>query len=128
MKKLLTVVVVLLVIVVGIYRQRIFLRDPLGKVERNGIRVDGAKVFINYSNDVLVEDAGGASRYVVQRGSVPGVPKKLSCLRGMMCWTEADIAEVEPLGGAGYRPDVVMTNKDVSFKDGAGDGVRVKIR
>ena len=29
--------VVLLIVVVAVYRQRLFLRDPLGKVERNGM-------------------------------------------------------------------------------------------
>jgi hypothetical protein len=87
-----------------------------------------ANVFINYYNEVLIEDPNLAQRYLVQRGSVPGTPKNLSCLRGVMCWTDADVATVAPLGGAGYRPDVVMTSTDVSFKDGAGEGMRVELR
>jgi hypothetical protein len=120
--------VLLLVVVAVVYRQRLFLRDPLGKVERNGLRVEGASVFINYYNDVLIQSADGVSHSLVQRGSVPGTPAKLSCLRGMMCWTAADIAMVTPLGGADYRPNVVMTNKEVTFLDGNGDGVRVVLR
>ena len=127
MKRVVIVGVMLLVVVVVVYRQRLYLRDPLGTVERNGMRVDGASVFINYYNDVLIrnEDAGS---YLVQRGSVPGTPAKLSCLRGMVCWTEADIATVAPLGGTDYRPNLVMTNREVTFQDGNGDGVRVVLR
>jgi hypothetical protein len=127
-KKLLVLCLVALVVVAVVYRQRIFLRDPLGKVERNGVRLEGANVFINYYNEVLIEVPNLAQRYLVQRGSVPGTPKNLSCLRGVMCWTDADVATVAPLGGAGYRPDVVMTSTDVSFKDGAGEGMRVELR
>ena len=56
LKRVVIVGVVLLVVVAVVYRQRLFLRDPLGKVERNGIRVDGASVFINYYNDVLIQN------------------------------------------------------------------------
>ena len=128
LKRVVIVGVVLLVVIVAVYRQRLFLRDPLGKVERNGIRVDGASVFINYYNDVLIQNADAGRSYVVQRGRMPGSPVKLSCLRGMMCWTDADIATVVPLGGADYRPNLVMTNREVTFRDGNDDGVRVVLR
>jgi hypothetical protein len=128
LKRVVIVGVVLLVVVVAVYRQRLYLRDPLGTVERNGMRVEGARVFINYYNDALVQSADGGRPYLVQRGSVPGTPAKLSCLRGMMCWTEADIATVVPLGGVDYRPNLVMTNREVTFQDGNGDGVRVVLR
>jgi hypothetical protein len=128
LKRILIVGVVLLVVVAVIYRQRLFLRDPLGKVERNGIRVDGARVFINYYNDVLIQNADAGQPYLVQRGSVPGAPARLNCLRGMVCWTEADIATVAPLGGAEYAPNLVMTSTEVTFQDGNGDGVRVVLR
>ena len=127
MKRVLIVGVLFLIVVAVMYRQRLFLRDPLGRVERNGMRVEGASVFINYSNDVLIQSAA-AGAYLVQRGSVPGTPAKLSCLRGMVCWTEADIAAVSPLGGADYRPNVVMNSKEVTFLNGNGDGMRVVLR
>ncbi|HEY6412270.1 MAG TPA: hypothetical protein VIX42_01200 [Edaphobacter sp.] len=128
MKRVLIVGVLFLIVVAVMYRQRLFLRDPLGKVERNGLQVNGANVFINYSNDVLIQNVDAGRPYLVQRGSVPGTPAKLSCLRGMVCWTEADVATVVPLGGAGYRPNVVMTSKEVSFQDGNDDGARVVLR
>jgi hypothetical protein len=122
------VVALFLILMAVMYRQRLFLRDPLGKVERNGLQVNDARVFINYYNDVLVQNADAGQTYLVQRGSVPGTPAKLSCLRGMMCWTEADIAAVVPLGGVGYVPNVVMTNKEVTFVDGSDNGLRVVLR
>ncbi len=128
MRKVAIVGVVLLVVVAGVYRQRLFLRDPLGTVERNGMRVDGARVFINYYNDVLIQSADGGQPYLVQRGSVPGTPAKLSCLRWMMCWTEADSAATVPLGKVAYRPNLVMNSKEVTFQDGNDDGVRVVLR
>jgi hypothetical protein len=120
--------VLLLVVIAVVYRQRLFLRDPLGKVERNGMRVEGARVFINYFNDVLIQSADGGQPYLVQRGSMPGTPVKLSCLRGIMCWTEADSAATVPLGKVDYRPNLVMSSKEVTFQDANDDGVRVVLR
>jgi hypothetical protein len=128
LKRVVVVGVLLLVVIAVVYRQRLFLRDPLGKVERNGMRVEGARVFINYFNDVLIQSADGGQPYLVQRGSMPGTPVKLSCLRGMMCWTEADSAATVPLGKVDYRPNLVMSSKEVTFQDGNDDGVRVVLR
>jgi hypothetical protein len=128
MRKILITGVVLIVVLVAVYRQRIFVWDPLGTVERDGVRQEGARVFINYSNDVLIEDTAAARHYLVQAGGVPGTPKQLGCVRWLMCWTDADIAPVIPLGGGGYRPNVVMSNKMVSFVDGTGTTVRAKLR
>lgn len=129
MRKILVVGTVVLVVLVAVYRQRIFLRDPLGKVERNGVQMEGARVFINYSNDVLVEDAAEEHRILVQGWSgLPGTPKELTCLRGLLCVTEADEAPVVALGGIGGRTRAVMSNKEVSFVDGSGAEMRVDLR
>ena len=110
-------------------RQRLFVRDPLAKVERNGVEVEGARVFINYSNDVLVEEPGLAKRYMVQHWNMrPGVPQTLSCVRWMACWTEADRAQSVPLGGDGYQPKVEMSSRMVWFLDGSGVPVKVTLR
>ena len=91
MKRILLIGTLLLVVVVAVYRQRIYLWDFLGKVERNGVRVEGARVFINYSNDVLVKE-GGSFSLVQGWNRVPGAPKHLSCPGSMVCWTEADLS------------------------------------
>ena len=129
MKKILIVGALLLVVFALVFRQRIFVRDPLGSVERNGVAQDGARLFINYSNDVLIEDAPRHQFVLVQGGSaLPGVPKHLFCFTGLICWTDADRAAVDPLEGVGGRTPAVMSAKEVTFVDGSGDRVKVALR
>jgi hypothetical protein len=129
LRKILVVGTLLLVIFVAVFRQRIFLRDPLGKVERNGVAVDGARLFINFSNDVLVEEPGTERRYLVQGWSgVPGVPQILGCVQGLVCWTDADHAAIFPLDGRAAGAHAVMSTKEVTFADETGAQVRVQLR
>jgi hypothetical protein len=128
LKRILIVGVLLLAIFVAVFRQRIFVRDPLGKVERNGIAQD-ARVYINYSNDVLVEEPAAERRYLVQGWSgLPGSPKHLVCLTGLVCWTDADEAAVFPLEGVGGKTRAEMSAKEVTFVDEIGASVRVGLR
>jgi hypothetical protein len=129
MRKILIIGTLLLVVFVAVFRQRIFLRDPLGKVERNGVAQEGARLYINYSNDVLVEDAARHQFILVQGWSMlPGVPQHLFCLTGLMCWMDADKAAAFPVEGVGGRTRAVMSAKEVSFVDESGAAVRVKLR
>ena len=99
MKVLIVLFVLFAAVVLG-NRQRLFVRDPLAEVERNGVKVEGAEVYINFSNDVVVQEPRPPNRYIVQHWNLrPGVPQRLSCVRWMFCWTEADRAESVPLGG-----------------------------
>lgn len=129
MRKILIIGTLLLAIFVAVFRQRIFVRDPLGKVERNGVAQDGTRLFINYSNDVLVEDAA-QHRFVLVQGwsGLPGVPQHLFCLTGLVCWTDADKAAVFPVEGVGGRTRAVMSAKEVTFVDESGASVRVGLR
>ena len=129
MRRILIVGSLLLVIFVAVFRQRIFVRDPLGKVERNGVAQDGARLFINYSNDVLVEDSTQHQFVLVQGwNALPGVPQHLFCLTGMVCWTDADKAAVFPVDGVGGKTPAVMNAKEVTFVDESGTRVRVALR
>lgn len=129
MRKILIVGVLLLLVFVTVFRQRIFVRDPLGKVEKNGVAQDAARLYINYSNDVLVEDSSRHQFVLVQGWSaLPGVPQRLVCLTGLVCWTEADNAAVFPVEGVGGRTPAVMSAKVVTFVDEAGAAVRVELR
>jgi hypothetical protein len=129
LKKILIVGVLLLAILVGVFRQRIFLRDPLGKVERNRAVQDGTRVYINYSNDVLVEDLTSHQFVLVQGWSaLPGVPQHLFCFTGLMCWTDADQATVFPVEGIGGKTKATMSGKEVMFVDQSGATVRVALR
>jgi hypothetical protein len=129
LRKILIVGALLLVIFVAVFRQRIFVRDPLGKVERHGVVQDGARLYINYSNDILVEDSTRHQFVLVQGwNALPGVPQHLFCLTGLMCWTDADRAAVFPVEGAGGRTRTVMSAKAVTFMDESGADVSVTLR
>jgi hypothetical protein len=129
LKRILIVGILLLAIFAAVFRQRIFVRDPLGKVERSGVAQDGVRVYINYSNDVLVEDSARHEFVLVQGWSgLPGVPQHLFCLTGLMCWTDADKATVFPVEGAGGRTRAAMSAKEVTFVDESGAGFRVELR
>ena len=129
MRRVLVLGVVLIAIFVAVFRQRIFLRDPLGKVERNGTAQDAARVYINYTNDVLVQDAATHGFVLVQGwNKAPGVPQHLSCLNALACLTDADQAATLPLGGSARRAPAEMSARQVTFTDSTGDGVRVVLR
>ena len=122
MRKIFSLLMLALVVFVCMNRQRVFLRDPLGSVERDGVKQAGARVFINFTSDVLVQDG---SRWMLVQGwsGVTGVPARMNCLQGLACMTEADHAEVVPLG-----KKVEMSNGLVRFVDGEGAAVRVTLR
>ncbi len=129
MKRILIVGILLLGVLVVVFRQRIFVRDPLGRVERSGVAQGGTRVYINYSNDVLVEDAAQHQFVLVQGWSgLPGVPQHLFCLTGLMCWTDGDKAAVFPVDGVGGKTPAVMSVKEVTFVDESGAKVRVGLR
>jgi hypothetical protein len=115
-----------------VFRQRLFVRDPVAKVERNGMRQAGFRIYLNYYNDILIEDPAHDLRYLVQARNgvpmVPGVPLHLRCLRGLACLTEVNYAPTYPLAGRGYTPMVVMTNAYITFLDGEGASMRVALR
>jgi hypothetical protein len=126
MKRFLLLSGVVLIVVVAIYRQRLFLRDPLAKVYHDGVRQDDVRVYINYSNDVLVEDPAGAPPFMVQKwNKLPGAPQSLTCLRAMVCWSDHDRATLVPLAAAS---PATMSSREVSFTKGDGGSVRVTLR
>ncbi len=126
MRKLILLIVVILIALAVIYHQRIFLRDPLGKVERGGVAVPDARVFINYSNDILVQEEGGHRMFVVQNyNRLPGTPAGLTCIQGMLCITPSDQAATETAIPA---KEADMSDREVSFVDALGSNVHVQIR
>jgi hypothetical protein len=129
LKSILIVGTLLLAVFVAVFRQRIFLRDPLGKVERNGVAQDGTRLYINHSNDVLVEESARHQFVLVQGWNrLPGVPQHLFCLTGMVCWTDGDKAAVFPVEGLGGKTLASMSGKEVTFVDESGARVRVELR
>lgn len=137
MKRLLTLLMIGLIVFVVIYRQRIFLWDPIAHVTRDGMQVNGVRTLINYSNDVILQDASAGKQrtYLVQSWSkvaaTPSAP--LKCIQLLACMTDADQATVEtvPAGSRGRRSafeGVTMTNRRVEFVDEDGALVEVVLR
>jgi hypothetical protein len=122
MKKLIALIVLVLLVLAVIYRQRLYLRDPLGSVTRDGVHEDGAQVYVNWSSDVLLENdspAGAApgqmTLTLIQHDRPIGLPKQMHCLHWLLCLTDADEATlVAPDPGAHIRS---MTSKQVAFHD-----------
>ncbi len=132
MKRILIGVLLILIVGLVVFRQRLFLRDPIAKVERNGLQQTEYRVYLNYFNDILVEDMAQDRRYLVQARDgvpmVPGIPGHLGCVRALACLTDENYAPTDPLGGKGYVPAVEMTNAYVTFVDGDGASMRVSLR
>lgn len=136
MKKLLLLLLIVVAVFVAVYRQRLFLWDPVASVTRDGAKDAGARVRINYTNDVLLEDHDGdrTRMYLVQNWSKAVIaPARLQCLGTMLCLTEADQAPGDPVvaGSRGRREPfagVTMTNKRVEFVDEDGALVQVLLR
>jgi len=136
-KKLLLLLAVALVVFVVVYRQRIYVWDPLATVSRDGVKQGGVRVMINYSNDILMDDGSTTIRriYIVQQWNKAAqfFTGPLRCIEYLACMTDADQAtgdKVEP-GSRGRREPfegVTMTNKRIEFVDEHGNLVEVLLR
>lgn len=134
-KKFLLLVFLLLLAFVLINRQRVFIRDPIAKVSVNETPATGYQVYINYSNDILLERDDkpiyGYGILVQHWNRIPGTPATLRCVHWMACMTDADHATALPLDHSGpgaYDPRTAMSDREVSFVDGTGETIRVTIR
>ena len=125
MKKLIALLVLVLIVFVIVERQRIFVRDVLASVERDGAKVDGEQVFININNDVLLENDNPPMHVLMaQKGQPLGVPTKLRCIHWVACMTDADVASTMAAGGSAP----VMSAKTVTFRDQDGRRWVVSLR
>jgi hypothetical protein len=113
-KKLIALLIILLVVFVVVERKRVYVRDPLASVTRAGETVSGEQVYINYYNDVLLEnDNPPMLVMVVEKGQPVGVPTKLRCIHWLACLTDADAASALPLNAKIQS----MNGKAVHFLD-----------
>ena len=126
MKRWILLAVLVFVVFVVVERQRLFLRDPLAKVTRDAVIENNMRVYINYSNDVLLEHTEApVTLTIVQHGQNLGTPRMLRCIRWMACMTDGDPAGlVETMQGTVGE----MSGKLVEFKDDKGRDVRVTLR
>lgn len=114
MKKLIALLFIVLVVFVVVERKRVFVRDPLASVTRNGEKISGEQVYINFYNDVLLEnDNPPMLVMLVEKGQPVGVPTKLRCIHWLACFTDADTASTLPLGATVQS----MDGKTVRLRD-----------
>ncbi len=137
MKKLVGLAFLAFIVFVLIYRQRVFLRDPLATVTRDGHKQAGVGVMINYNNDILMDDGSSAQHRIYLVEGWNKVPQflvtTLKCIHGIACMTDADQARGAPVpaGPRGRRSafeGVTMTNRKVEFVDEDGALVEVTLR
>ena len=133
MKALLAIFLVLLGVIL-LNRYRVYVRDPLATVYLNGAKQSGYEVYINYNNDVLVihpTDKLLEETLVQGWNKMPAIPQELRCMRYMACLADADHATTLPLDGAvagKYKPDVAMSNREVSYALPDGTKARIDLR
>lgn len=128
MRKILLLLIVVFVVFLVIYRDRLFLRDPIAKLERNGVSQTGEAVYINFSNDILVQENSGKRMFVIQhRDRLPHMPAGLTCIQGMACITPENPSTSESSAVVNGHL-ATMTDRVVTFTDDDGVSVRVQIR
>lgn len=124
MKKLIGLLVLIAIVYVVWNRQRVYVRDPLASSLRDGVKVDGEQVYINFYNDVLLENDNPPMQVLlVERGQPIGTPAKLHCIHWAACLTDAGAGSTLPTGGAIES----MSAKLVSFRDSEGHQWTVKL-
>ena len=120
MKKIILLLVIIGIVFVVIERQKLFVRDPLGSVMRNGVKEPGAQVYINFNNEVMIEN-DNSPMYVtlIQKGQPVGTPAKMSCIHYVACLMDGDKATllVEDPGSQMADDVEEMTSSDVKFKN-----------
>jgi len=118
MKWLLLLLVLLAVGFIYVEREQLYVRDPLAKVTHNGVEEKGAQVFINYNNEVLMENDNPPLRIaLLQRNQHVGVPAQMKCLHWMACLMDAPVATlIQPLP---YKIES-MDAKGITYRDADG--------
>jgi hypothetical protein len=125
LKKWIALAVLALVVFLVWNRERVFVRDPLASVTRNDAKTSGEQVYINFSNDVLLEnDNPPAHILLIQRGQPVGIPSKLHCIHWLACLTEAPPATIQDVAPAAET----MTNRLVSFSDPSWGDWKILLR
>ena len=121
----------LLVVLAGVFvvwnRQRLYVRDPLGSVVRDGVKEQGAQVLINYSNDVLLQNYN-APMYVtlIQHGDRVGTPAAMHCVAYVACLLAGDVPAF--LITDDVAKEATMTGKMVEYRDAKGRDTVVTLR
>ena len=136
MKKIFALLTLALVVFVILYRQQIYVWDPIANVSRDGVKQGSVRVMINYSNDILADDNSTTTRriYLVQHWDMAAkfATGQLRCIQYLACMTNAEQATGEKLvpGSRGKRDPyegVTMTTRRIKFVDEHGALVEVAL-
>ena len=129
MKKFLLLLFLVFAIFIYINRERVFLRDPLASIARDGIVEPGTQVFINYNNEVLLEH-DSAPMYVTlieaRTPQVVGIPVGLRCIHWAGCLADAYPATLVAPATATTLGE--HTSKSLTYIDAHGKQVVIKLR
>jgi hypothetical protein len=115
--------ILLLILVVGLFafyaRQQIYVRDFRANVTRNAVHEDGAQVFFNISNDVLLENDNPPMYTTLVQHDLPvRSPDQLNCIHFFVCFVAKD--GVTLLGSGSGAWVKIMTADKVEFRDDQG--------
>ena len=125
-------ILILLVIWTAFNRERIFVRDPVASVYRDGVKQADVEVYLNFSNDIVMQKKGGdAPPTILQHwDQAPGTPVGLACLRWFACLTDADHSPVLPSSPDGKHSDTPlaqMNGRHIQYVDRTGAQIRVEL-
>jgi hypothetical protein len=117
MKKFILFLFLIFAIFVIYNRQRLYLRDPLANVTLDGQKLDGAQVYINYSNDVMVlREAAPAFWTVIQHGNHVGAPVAMKGMHWVGYLADNDVVQLMTADQNAVVSS--MTSKAVTYRDG----------
>ncbi len=127
MKKWILLLVLVFAVFVAFNRTKLFVRDPLASVTRDGVRETGTQVFINFNNEVLLEH-DGAPAYVTaaEAAGHVGTPQSIQCVHWLACLTDAYPATL--VDGSAATRTLRADGKAMEFRDAAGRDVLVALR
>ena len=99
-KTILIVAFLAAMVFILVNRERIYLRDPIATVYRNGVEQSGVQVYMNYSDEILIEQDAEPNPYRIllqDWNPMPGTPLELHCLIWTACMTTAASVMPSPL-------------------------------
>jgi hypothetical protein len=116
MKRWLLLLFLLVALFAFYERAHLYVRDFTATVTRNGVKEDGAQVFFNLTDDVLLEN-DNPPMYItlIQHDKLVGEPAQLNCIHFFICLVAQDGATV-PGSEQGARVQS-MSKTGIAFRD-----------
>ncbi len=112
-------------------RHRLYVRDPLGSVMRDGVKEQGAQVLISYTGDVLLQNYNPPLYVTLIQHRGPnlarvGTPAEMHCVAYVACLMDADVPafSADDSGAKVTR----ITDRTVEYRDANGRDTVVSLR